>query len=217
MPHKARGNQGGCPRPRGSRVWRENSWLRPWSVCPFHCPTTPDNSQPACVSIQFRFQTNRSWPREQVPNNKVHCVCQEGLKRCQARGQKQWSSCSTHRKRQGFRNSAARRCSLWSPSNPGQWTRQGRLPLPLGDGGPVTSVARGKLSWKPSLEGPGCFPSQRSNGHTLALCSPAQGFGPVNLSTRFSEQCGRQTEPRKWLRGNGAKGRKDLARGSEQA
>ena len=81
----------------------------------------------------------------------------------------------------------------------------------------MTSVARGKLGWKPSLEGPGCFPSQRSNGHTLALCSPAQGFGPVNLSTRFSEQCGRQTEPRKWLRGNGAKGRKDLARGSEQA
>ena len=127
---KALGNQGGCPRPQGSWIWRENSWLWPWTVCPFHCPTTPDNSQPACVSIQFRFQTNRSWPREQVPNNKVHCVCQEGLKRRQARGQKQWSSCSSHRKRQGFRNSAARRRSLWSPSNPGQWTWQGRLPLP---------------------------------------------------------------------------------------
>lgn len=48
----------------------------------------------------------------------------------------------------------------------------------------MTSPARGKLSWKPSLEGPGCFRSQRSNGHTLALCSRAQGFGPVSLSTR---------------------------------
>ena len=86
-----------------------------------------------------------------------------------------------------------------------------------GDEGPWPHELGGSWAGSPALRGPAVSLHKGVTIIHSPLCSRAQGFGLVNLSTRFSEQCGRQPEPRKWLRGNGAKGRKDLARGSEQA